>query len=807
MTAPNAEPTPAPAVEPVPDAAAAPAAGSLHLRVWRWTEGLVLALVLAGGSLISVLGYSTLHAAEDLRAHEWRASSSQAVLDAFQVNLVRATEAVRGTALMLETRANVERGDFNRYVQRTMQSLPGLHIVEWQPVVPADTLAQFEAKARGAGLENYQVVQPDATGTGFEPVQGRDTYVPILFAWPESLKTHGLDMSFRSERMASKLQAGLTGKPTASGVFDIMKNGQVSSGDRGIAISAAVLRPDGAVAGYLAAVLDLKTLFQEAQLRADGAHLDLLVFDLANPATPAFAWLGDATDLSANQLTLEQRQKDQLHTLDFAGRAWEVVLHARPAFAAGLPQRYATFALLGGLMATLVLAWFVARLQGARIAGEQSSAAAAAAMEQLRHERLRLEAIVEGTGAVVWDINLRTAQLDGNERWATMIGYRLDELPQDTLAFWRSLLHPDDVPAIDAAFEAHIKGATEHYESEYRLRHKAGHWIWVASYGKVIRVRADSKEKHLAGIHIEVTARKVAEARIIELNEALERRVDERSQQLEAAMMTLQQSQQELSKSEARATLGTLVASVSHELGTPMGNSMLAATTLTDEALRFSHALAHGPLRRSELNDFVESVKTGNALMVRNLERAAELLKAFRQVAADQASEQRRHFDLRQVVKEVVDTLGPSLKKKPHTIKVNIAADIDMDSYPGPLGQVVINLVNNAYLHAFDESRKGEFTIDALVRGDRVTLTFRDNGKGIPQSVLDKMFEPFFSTKIGKGGTGLGMSIVENLVNKTLQGSIAVRSTLGAGTTIEVKLPLSVSNNLQPGDTLYSPLT
>ena len=120
---------------------------------------------------------------------------------------------------------------------------------------------------------------------------------------------------------------------------------------------------------------------------------------------------------------------------------------------------------------------------------------------------------------------------------------------------------------------------------------------------------------------------------------------------------------------------------------------------------------------------------------------------------------------------------------------------------------MVINLVNNAYLHAFDDSRKGEFTMDAVLHGAWVTLTFRDNGKGIPQSVLDKMFEPFFSTKIGKGGTGLGMSIVENLVTKTLQGSINVRSTLGAGTTVEVELPLTVSDNLQPGDTLWRPLT
>jgi len=176
----------------------------------------------------------------------------------------------------------------------------------------------------------------------------------------------------------------------------------------------------------------------------------------------------------------------------------------------------------------------------------------------------------------------------------------------------------------------------------------------------------------------------------------------------------------------------------------------------------------------------------------RNLQRAVDLLGDFRQVAADQASEQRRVFDLAEVVAEIVHTLSPSLKLHPHRVVVDIPAGIVMDSLPGPLGQIVINLVNNAYLHAFEGRSDGVLTIDAKQEGDQVLLRFADNGVGMSAELLEKLFVPFFSTKIGKGGTGLGMAIVQNLVAKTLGGRITVASAPGQGTRFDVVLPTTL---------------
>jgi signal transduction histidine kinase len=175
-----------------------------------------------------------------------------------------------------------------------------------------------------------------------------------------------------------------------------------------------------------------------------------------------------------------------------------------------------------------------------------------------------------------------------------------------------------------------------------------------------------------------------------------------------------------------------------------------------------------------------------------NLQRAADLLNDFRQVAADQASEQRREFDLASVVQEVISTLTPTLKRQPHRVVVEIPGGIRLDSQPGPLGQIIINLINNAFLHAFEGRTDGVLTIRATMLGHQVKIQFEDNGVGISQENLVKLFEPFFSTKIGRGGSGLGMAIVANLVQKTLRGKISVRSQVGQGTSFDILLPLKL---------------
>ena len=758
----------------------------------HWKDRLVLAVLLLVGSLLSVLTGTALQELEALRARELRTAATQSVLGAFDLELTRIVEAVRGAGLMIESHPALGHQQFNAYVERVLVNLHSITIVEWQPIVPAPRLKQFEAEARSGGQPDYRVVQPDGSGNGWEPVHGRDEYVPVLYAWPERFGTAGYDMSFSPERMQSKLEARVTGQPVASGVFEIMKEGTAASGSKGIALSVPVYRAsDQSVAGYLAAVIDLPTLFQEANARADGARLDMLVYDLnARDAKPIYAWLGEQSDLK-NAATLDRKlvAGDLATTVDFARQAWEIVLHPRPTFDSGRATHYSTLVMAFGWVTTVLLVLAVARVQKSRRNLLQAQVLTQQARDTLASERQRLQNIIEATDAGTWTYNYTTGKLEVNDRWAAMSGMTLAEWEALPSYDWHDYCHPDDHALVTAALRPHTRGLVDHYEAEYRHRRKDGSWLWVAGRGKVLSRNANGKPEIFAGTLTDITRRKEAEARIVELNATLENRVAERTAELESAQQTLRRSQEDLSRSEARATLGTLAASVSHELATPMGNSMMTASTLADQARDFDKLIASGQLRRSDLNQFVAQVAEGNTLLVRNLERAAELLKNFRQVAADQASEQRRAFDLRQAIQEVVDTLAPSLKSKPHRVVLDVAPDIAMDSYPGPLGQVVINLINNAYLHAFDDKTPGLFTIAAQTGGEWVNLTFQDNGKGISSETLKHMFEPFFSTKIGRGGTGLGMSIVENLVTKTLGGHVSVQSTPGAGTVVTVNIP------------------
>lgn len=290
--------------------------------------------------------------------------------------------------------------------------------------------------------------------------------------------------------------------------------------------------------------------------------------------------------------------------------------------------------------------------------------------------------------------------------------------------------------------------------------------------------------------YADISERRAAEAQIRELNALLEQRVQERTQALEDATLRLQRMQEELAHSSARATLSALIASVAHELNTPLGNGLMAATTCQDSSKRFHERMQGEPLRRSELASFVQEVRDGSMLVERNLFRAVELMGKLKQVAVDQVSEQRRRFDAGHTITEVLDTLRPSLRNKIQQLELALESGVWMDSFPGALGQVLINLVNNAFLHAFDGLDRGTVRIGLRALPDQsVELHVQDDGVGMSPQVQARLLQPFFSTKIGQGGTGLGVTIVDDLVRNALGGALFVESTPGQGSRFRMLLP------------------
>lgn len=288
-----------------------------------------------------------------------------------------------------------------------------------------------------------------------------------------------------------------------------------------------------------------------------------------------------------------------------------------------------------------------------------------------------------------------------------------------------------------------------------------------------------------------------SEAALLQVNEKLERRVAQRTVQLEDAnaalkesLFDLERTQAELMQAEKLASLGAMVAGISHELNTPIGNALLSATSMEKLFDGIVQSIQSGTIKRSQLEDFASRGKEMAELVTRSNKRAADLIVSFKQVAIDQSSEQRRRFDLREVVDDNLAPFQPMLRQRGVKADNVIARGIDCDSFPGPLGQVIANLIQNALLHAFEDNRSGLVTIAAHVQADQVTLTVNDDGSGMAPAVQARIFDPFYTTKLGKGGSGLGLSISHRLVSSVLGGSITAASMVGQGTTFTLILPM-----------------
>ncbi len=261
------------------------------------------------------------------------------------------------------------------------------------------------------------------------------------------------------------------------------------------------------------------------------------------------------------------------------------------------------------------------------------------------------------------------------------------------------------------------------------------------------------------------------------------------------AYRQLKDTQQQLVAQEKLAALGSLVAGVAHELNTPIGNSLLMASALQEKTDEVSTKFDDQTIKRSDLASFIGASQEASALIMRSLRNAADLVNSFKQVAVDQASAQRRQFNLEQASHEIVATMMNQVRKAGHLVEFDIPNDIVMDSYPGPYGQVLINFVNNAMLHAFGDRTGGRMHLRATTKVHGwVLLAFSDDGAGIDPENLARIFDPFFTTKMGQGGSGLGLNITYNIVTSLLGGSVRVESTPGKGTTFYIDLPLAAPN-------------
>ncbi len=261
------------------------------------------------------------------------------------------------------------------------------------------------------------------------------------------------------------------------------------------------------------------------------------------------------------------------------------------------------------------------------------------------------------------------------------------------------------------------------------------------------------------------------------------------NRELRDALDHLRSTQDGLIQAEKMAALGSLVAGISHELNTPVANVVLMSSSLIAHVKSLDEVLKGPSLKRSDLLRWQGGAMEMMQVLDHAIERASTLLTSFKQVAVDQTSERRRRFDLHDCIEEVLDTLRPSLKRTPWVVSNEVPKGIECDTFPGPLGQILTNLVQNAVVHAFEGRSEGHIAISASTHRDKIVIGVTDDGIGINTQTLTHIFEPFFTTKLGKGGSGLGLSISYRIATTILAGDLRAISTAGVGTRFLLTMP------------------
>lgn len=414
--------------------------------------------------------------------------------------------------------------------------------------------------------------------------------------------------------------------------------------------------------------------------------------------------------------------------------------------------------------------------------------------DALRTSEDRLNLALWSSGDEMWDIDLQSGMV---RRENPLAGVALStEVQFAELSDYMVHVHPGDQNRLREALIAHVKGEIDHFECGYRVRAADSGWLWVLGKGRVRARDERGWATRVVGTNRDISQLKQVEDDLRRLNEELEIRVSRRTEALEQSNTDLKRTldqltraQRQLVESEKLAALGGLVAGVAHEINTPLGVGVTAASHLQQETERLARLMSESRMTRTDLDAFIEQARLSSELVLRNLDRASHLVKSFKQVAVDQSSEQRRVINASGYLAEILLSLHPRIKKSRVEIDISCPDDLTMDTFPGALYQIVVNLIMNSLVHAFDEGAPGHIQIEVQRLDEMVSIEYRDDGKGMPEDTRKRVFEPFFTTRRGSGGSGLGLHIVYNLATQVLRGTVACESEPGRGTSFRLLIP------------------
>jgi len=301
----------------------------------------------------------------------------------------------------------------------------------------------------------------------------------------------------------------------------------------------------------------------------------------------------------------------------------------------------------------------------------------------------------------------------------------------------------------------------------------------------------------IAYILIEKMVKHIQHTKLVkEYSKELEQEVQERTSELKSSLEMIQKSQTRLIESEKMASLGRLVAGVAHEINTPVGVSVTAASHLQKKCDHFMKLYEDKKVSQDDFDSFLDVNNKSAQIILSNLERAAELINSFKRISVDQTSDAIREINLKEYLNSIILSLHPKLKKTQHQVQFECDDNINISIAAGSLSQIVTNLIENSLVHAFQENQHGhmQLSIEPVQKG--LELTYTDDGKGLEKEEIEQFFEPFYTTKRSSGGSGLGTHIIYNLVTQSLGGSIHLTSEPNKGLKISITIPIQETKHV-----------
>jgi signal transduction histidine kinase/PAS domain-containing protein len=412
--------------------------------------------------------------------------------------------------------------------------------------------------------------------------------------------------------------------------------------------------------------------------------------------------------------------------------------------------------------------------------------------EQLRTQSLLLQEVLEhmAAGITVFDEHLRLKVW--NSGVADMLGLPpqlfVSGVPYEDLL--RTMLAAGEYGEygevdIETELARRMQVVRRFHEHRYERTMRNGRTFLI--HGKPLK--SGDKVVEFITTLTEITDRKQSENALHQANARLEKLVSE-----------LSEARFELVRTEKLAALGALVAGVAHELNTPLGNCLLMTSAIHDATVAASAKMRERSIARKEITAWLSNTVGAVDLLAKNLSSAAELVTRFKDVAISHGNSQRGRFDLGKFMLDVAVLEKEKISHAGHRLLLDVEPDLVFDSYPGPLEQVMVTLINNSLLHGFGSKPGGTMRMVAkrCAKPDaptRVVITFADDGVGIDAHALGRIFDPFFTTRMGQGCTGLGLHICYNIVTGLLGGEISASSTPGQGATLRLILPLQAPLN------------